>query len=87
MIQFFHDLSLIDDGLDLLFSSQLVLSHDLHGIETTGILLSNKNNPTEGTSANDFDLLEVMASNLKLCILFLSECQFGKMGPEELAIV
>lgn len=87
MIEFLHDLSFVDDGLDLLLSGQLVLSHDLHGVETTGVLLSDEDDPTEGTSSDDFYLFEVMAGHLKLGILFLSESQFGEMGPEELAIV
>ena len=87
MIQFFHDLSFVDYRFDLLLSGQLVLSHDLHSVETTGILLPDKDDPTEGTSSDDFDLFKVMAGDLKLGILFLSKSQFGEMGPEELAIV
>ena len=87
MIEFLHDLPFVDDGLDLLLSGQLVLSHDLHGVETTGVLLSDEDDPTEGTSSDHFYLFEVMAGHLKLGILFLSESQFGEMGPEELAIV
>ena len=73
MIESFHDHSFVDNRFDLLFSCQLVLSHDFHRIESTGILLSNKNNSTEGTSTDHFDLLEVMAGHLVIGFLFLSK--------------
>lgn len=41
VVESFHDLSFVDYGFDLLFSGQLILSHDLHGIETTSVLLSD----------------------------------------------
>lgn len=81
MIQFFHNLSFVDYRFDFLFSGQFVLPHDLHGVESAGVFLPDKDHPTERTSADDLDLLEVMASHLELGVLFLGECQFGEMCP------
>lgn len=73
MIEFFHNLSFVDDRLDLLLASQLVLSHDLHRVKTTGVFLPDKDDSAEGSSSDDFYLFEVVAGHLKLGILFLGE--------------
>ena len=74
MIELLHDHSLIYDWLNLLFAGKLVLSHDLHGIETACILLPHENHPAECSSSDHLDLLKVMATDLMGRLSILSEC-------------
>jgi hypothetical protein len=87
MIQLLHDHALIDDWLDLLFSGELVLPHDLHGVKTPRVLLPHEDDSTEGTSANHLDLLKVMTSHLLTALGALSESQLGEVSSKKLSIL
>ena len=86
MVELLHYQSLIDNRFYFLLSHQLVLSHDLHGIQTTRILFSHKNDSTEGTTSNNFYLLEVMPSHFQVSFCVLGEVQFGKVSTQEFTI-
>jgi len=79
MINILHNLPFVDDRLDFLFSGKFVLAHYLHGIESARILFPNKNDATESSTPDDFDLLEIMAADLELSLCILSEGQLCKM--------
>jgi hypothetical protein len=71
MVQFFHNLSLVDNGLNLLFSGQFILAHDLHGVKSTCIFFSNQDDPGECSPSNDFDLLKVMPGHFQITLSIL----------------
>jgi len=64
MVEFLHNESLVDDGFDLLFADQFVFAHDLHRVEPPRVFFADQDHPTEGSSPNDLDLLEIAPCHL-----------------------
>ena len=60
MVKFFHNLSFIYNRFYFLLSDELVLPHDLHCVESAGILFANQNDPGEGSTSYNLYLLKVM---------------------------
>ena len=87
MVQLFHDHSLINDRLDLLFPRKLVLPHDLHCVETSRILFPDQDDPAESSSTDDLNLLKIVSADFMVDLDTLSECQFGKMSSKKLSIL
>ena len=88
MIDFLHDLALIDNGFDLLLAREFVLAHDLHRVQAPRVLLPDQDHPAERASPDYFDLLKIMASDLELLIgkSTLSEGELGKVSTQKLIV-
>lgn len=62
MVQLLHDVPFVDNRFDFVLSEQFVLLHDLHGIEPACVLLPDKDDSAEGSSANHLDLFKVVSA-------------------------
>lgn len=89
MINFFHYLSLINNRFYFLFSRQLVFPHYFHCVQSACIFFANKNNSTESTATDYFDLFEVVPRYFQLLVgqSVLSESQFCEMGPQKFIVL
>ena len=86
MADLFHYGPLVYDWLDFLLSSQFIFPHDLHGIQSTSVLLTDNDDPREGTTTDHFDLLKIVPRCLVVS-LSLSESKLSEVGPQHLAIL
>jgi len=74
-------MSFVEDWFNLLLTSQLVLAHDLHGVEATGVFLPGEDHSAESSSSYDLNLLEIVPRDQVLLLRILSKGQFRKMCP------